>query len=108
MNWTKRTALAVAAGALLSLSAAGPSSATPIGVSATATALTRTDSNLVEVGNRRGGHRFDGRDRRRSGHFRHRGHRHGGDVPWWLAAPLLAAPFVSHGYDYDDPYDPYD
>ena len=107
MNWTKRTALAVAAGAALSLSAAAPSSAAPIGA-ATATALTQTESNLVEVRDRRGEHRFDGRGHRRYGHFRHRGHRHGGDLPWWAAAPLLAAPFVNPGYGYDDPYDPYD
>lgn len=106
MNWTKRTVLAVAAGAALSLSAAAPSSAAPIG--ATTTALTQTESNLVEVRDRRGEHRFDGRGHRRYGHFRHRGHRHGGDFPWWAAAPLLAAPFVNPGYGYDDPYDPYD
>lgn len=60
---------------------------------------------LIDVRHRRGGHRFYGHGGPRYGYYGHRRHGHYGrrrdrGFPWWLAAPLLAAPFAYHdGYD---------
>lgn len=104
MNWMKRTAIALVAGAALSLPVAMPASASPAGDAATAMNSSnagvnafQSDSNLIEVGRRgRGGKFWGGGGRRFGGGGYHRRHR-GGNGLWW-AAPLLAAPFLYGGY----------
>lgn len=95
MNWMKRTALAVAAGAALALSAASPSSAAPIGQAA-GEAVAQPGSNLIEVrdGYRGRGHYGHWRGRR-YGHWRH--HHHGG-LPWALFAAPFYDPYYYDGY----------
>jgi hypothetical protein len=99
MSWIKRTALALAAGAVLSLSAVTPGSAAAVGQSAaiaTADAAAQSDGSVVDI--RRGRHYGGGG---RHGYRRY-GNRHGGFRGWWV--PFVAAPLLYGGYSYGRGY----
>jgi hypothetical protein len=107
MMWTKCMALAIAAGAALFLSAAGPVSATAPGLTAatmTGIAGAQAGSTVIEAGSydRRGGY---GR-RGHHGHHRHAYRRHRGGYGLGLALPLLAVPLIIESerqqYDHGD------
>jgi hypothetical protein len=93
MKWKKCTALAIVAGAALSLAAIAPVSATSLGQAATTMAeiaVPQAGGNVIEARDhgRHGGYGRRGRHGR-YGYRRHRGH---GGIG--LALPLLAIPLI--------------
>lgn len=97
MTWMKHTALAIATGATLSLTALAPALAAPAVQPATiADAVTGTDAGFAEVQYRDRHYRGRGYGRHYGGHGRHYGRRHHHNG-WWL--PFVAAPFLYDGYD---------
>ena len=96
MKWMKRTALALAAGAALSLTAVASGSAAPVGqTAAIATgAIAQSDGNVIDVRRHWRGRGWHGRR-----HGWHR-HRHRGFRGWWV--PFAAAPLLYGGYSYSN------